>query len=221
MSAGPPHGRSVHALGRRVRHAHRRVQARVLQRLGDADIDQARRAVFHQHIAQVQGAVMNPLARRAIERLRQTAQRDERGVDRRPARLADDRVERIADDVFLREIGVLAFDTGGEGGGNRRMPRAAARPRLRARRRNRRSARAADRGGTSSTRRAAPRSDRAREIRVQGCRPQPDAGFERDRTQRERVRDWIRQRSAVVLLKPGPGGSEDRNTRSLQWSRAP
>ena len=121
MSAGPPHGRSSTRSGAEYGSRTGARRPALLQRLGDADVNQPRRPVFHQHVAQVQRAVMDPLAGRAIERLRQAAQRHERGVDRRAARLPDDRVERIADDVLLREIRLFAFDAGGERGGQRGM----------------------------------------------------------------------------------------------------
>ena len=82
MSAGPPHGRSSTRSGAEygIRTGARTPRS---PGLGDADINQPRRAVFHQHVAQMKRAVVDPFARRAIERFCQTTQRHERGVDRR------------------------------------------------------------------------------------------------------------------------------------------
>jgi hypothetical protein len=66
---------------------------------------------------------VDALARRAVERLRHPAKRDERGVDGRRPVLPQRRVERLSRDVLLREIRNASLGAGGQRRGNSRVSR--------------------------------------------------------------------------------------------------
>jgi hypothetical protein len=71
----------------------------------------------------MQRPVVNAFPGSAIQRFRESAKGDERGVSGRTARLTHDGVERVSRDVLLREICVRALDSGCQRGGNSGMPR--------------------------------------------------------------------------------------------------
>jgi hypothetical protein len=61
---------------------------------------------------------VNAFAGRTIQRLGHAAERNQRGLDRRRPVLPQRRVERLAGDVFLREVGDPSFSARRQRGGD-------------------------------------------------------------------------------------------------------